>query len=399
MNTHKAKNFVDNIMPNIYVDRSFQRKTCWSDDDGRKYILSLNWGRAPQLIITADIRSGLLRSQTEMDLLGQNHYKKAENAGCDRISLDGQNRPAMLKRMFEDDLTLSGTFIDADGKELNVENKLFSQLPIRLQDALKDMELREENMKDCLYSDLHNIFVQINSGVPLNPQEIRNAINTYVSGFFREKAESKQFADIWRKIFGFSSHHIKRSQDAEWVARAYMTTLQDYKYHSLDCRKITEFYNLGKGKLAKNVPEYSTDKRARFHKILKETKNLINSQNKGSVPQKIWWLCLLVAEKVIVDDQKDINNYEKLYDILRRIDTQLINDSLKTRAADVEEWEKSGRPEGEEPKKFGYYVQWASDPKSVSSRDKRSEAFFNVLWADSEFDGLLKRSREQLVAQ
>ena len=141
-------------------------------------------------------------------------------------------------------------------------------------------------------------------------------------------------------------------------------------------------------------------KRPRKHKKnLKETKNLINSQNKGSVPQKIWWLCLLVAEKVIVDDQKDINNYEKLYDILRRIDTQLINDSLKTRAADVEEWEKSGRPEGEEPKKFDYYVQWASDPKSVNSRDKRMEAFFNVVWVDSEFNGLLKRSREQLVAQ
>ena len=47
-------------------------------------------------------------------------------------------------------------------------------------------------------------------------------------------------------------------------------------------------------------------------------------------------MCLLVAEKVIVDDQKDINNYEKLYDILRRIDTQLINDSLKTRLSDTE---------------------------------------------------------------
>ncbi len=398
MNTYKAKNFVDNIMPNIYVDRSFQRKTCWSDDDGRKYILSLNWGRAPQLIITADISSGLKRSQTEMDLLGQSRYEKASKENCDRISLDGQNRPAMLKRMFEDDLTLSGTFIDADGKELNVENKLFSKLPIRLQDKLKDMEVREENLKDCLYSDLHNIFVQINSGVPLNDQEKRNAIDTYVSEFFREKAESEEFAGIWKKINGFSDTDIKRSFDAEWTARAYIATLRDYNCSALDSRKITEFYNLGKGKLAKNVPEYAVESRSRFHKIFKGLKNLIDSQNKGSVPQKIWWLCVLVSEKVIVDDQRDINNYEKLYDILRRIDTQLINDSVKSRAADVEEWEKSGRLKGEEPSYTDYYVQWASDPKSARSRNKRMEAFFNVLWVDSEFNDLLERSKKQLVA-
>ena len=38
----KAPKFVKQTFKKIHVDRSFQRKVCWTDETARKFILSVN---------------------------------------------------------------------------------------------------------------------------------------------------------------------------------------------------------------------------------------------------------------------------------------------------------------------------------------------------------------------
>ena len=396
MSTYKAKNFVKNVTPRIHVDRAFQRKVCWSDKTCREYILSVNRQRAPYPIVVADVKSGLKKSEKLYDDYGIEKYKKAQNLNKDFISLDGQNRAEALRKLFSGKLTLTGRFIDADGKEVNVDNKYYSGLPYRLQDALRDAEVSICILPDCSYDELHDIFVHINSGDALNAQEKRNAINTLISSFIRERAEEAQVATMWPKISGMDESKINRSLDSEWTIKAYMATLGGDKY-DLNPKYLDAFYNLGKNKPQTKVPAYSRKNQNRFCSIFKELSIMISSLKlKNDVPQKMWWLSLYVME-YLHDNGNNCVNYSDLYEIMSRIDTDLINESRKEHAKKIESWEKLGKPEGSEPSKSDYYFQWASMPRAGSDRKKRKTYFFARLVADQAFIDLMNRSTQSVA--
>ena len=112
----KIKNFVDTIMPHIMIDRAFQRKVCWSEKTCREFILSANRGRAFYPIVVADVASGFIRSENSGSEYSLLKYEEAKRLRKDYISLDGQNRSMAWKKLFNDEVHLKGSFIDADGE-------------------------------------------------------------------------------------------------------------------------------------------------------------------------------------------------------------------------------------------------------------------------------------------
>jgi len=404
--TKTAEEFVEEWIPNIHIDRSFQRRPCWTKKTCRNFILAASQNRAPYPIVVADVKTGITACKFKKESLKK--YQAVKAMGKEYISLDGQNRAKAFQRLFNDEIPLFGEFVCKGKKTHHIENKVFSVLPARLQDALKDIPITIFKMEKLDYDQLHDTFLNLNSGDSLNHQEKRNAILTYISAYIREQSliysglkPDQIEGSAWEKIWGFDEDGYKRSMDCEWTAKAYMATLpfRDPTW-SLNKGDVDRFYNQGKGKNQKNVSDYRSEYLERFNSILNKTKMLIASQaihQEGRVPQKEWWLSLYVAERVLVDEQTYINSYSKLYSILHRIDKRLVNESAKEKADAIEKWQDEGET-GVEPAKTDYYFHWASMAKSASDRKKRKDKFFEALYKDEGFIKLLRDSQKLDVA-
>ena len=393
MYRYKVKNFVDNIMPHILVDRSFQRKVCWTEKTCREFIHSANLGRAFYPIVVADVKTGLERSHDGGKEYSIEKYEDAENLRKDYISLDGQNRSMAWKKLFNDQVHLRGTFLDADGDEVDVMNAVYSQLPERLQDALRDTEIILSVAKQCYYDELHEIFVNINSGDALNPQEIRNAINTKISEFIRKICNRSHVQETLSNITGFDQSKFDRSYDAEYIIKAYMATLQNSSGmgYNLGKKELDSFYLKGKEKLVPNVPEYSKKNQNRFINIVKTQSSLLKGQTK--IPQKIWWLSLYVSESLFIDNQIKIDNYGELCNIIITLDSKLCDDSRQKMGKDLELWKQNGADPESKPTSSSYYHQWASDPRGPNSRHMRKETFFDALNTRQDYLALIEASK------
>lgn len=168
MNTINIHEFLNEERETIKVDRAFQRKSCWSLEQKRRFILSFLRKRTPYPIVLADIKTGIKQSKKQSDYESLAKYEGL--IGYEKISLDGQNRVQTLHDFYNNDFSITGRLIGADGKEYPVTNCYYKDLPIRVKDAFDMLGINVDTMKNCLYSELHKIFVDINDGEGLNEQ-------------------------------------------------------------------------------------------------------------------------------------------------------------------------------------------------------------------------------------
>jgi hypothetical protein len=387
----KANQFIATLASKIFIDRGFQRKACWTDKTCREFILSANKGRAPYPVVVADVSSGLFRSQNEGDAVSQQKYEQIKMLSKDWVSLDGQNRIEAFRRLFNNELTLTGTFIDADGCSVGVKNDYFKDLPVRLQDALKDCEITVIIMQNCLYSELHDIFVNINGGEPLNEQEKRNAIDTPISSVIRDHSERPHVREMFEKM-NMKDSWFKRSLDAEWVAMMYLFTLGRYE---TNCKSsdLNNLYKIGKGKFFKQVPEYSGPMRTRFVKIINLLSSVVNSSKKSKNPlsQKEFWGMLIVCE-YLIDNGIDITDYQGLASLIVDINTKLSNESHLEFSKAVTKAEELGH---DLPSKSDYYFFYQSVFKDMNSRNKRRKKLIGTILLDERFTDLQNLSEEE----
>tara|TARA_R100001509_G_scaffold95194_1_gene55323 strand:- start:252 stop:1487 length:1236 start_codon:yes stop_codon:yes gene_type:complete len=394
------KHFVEDILPTIYVDRSFQRKACWSDDSCRSFIVSANKNHAPYPIVVSDVKSGIKKSQQVHDKNSEEQYTKASLQNFNYISLDGQNRAVALKRLLNNQITLSGDFIDADGKQVRVSNKFYRDLPDRLRDALRDIRIELNSIDGVLYSELHEVFININSGEALSRQEKRNAFSTPISSFIRETSEDTLFSSMYLRISGQDERKVLRSMDAEWLLKAYLACLPETKSNNYfkgfgKPDIMDEFYLLGTPNRCGNyTPEqYSESHKNRFMKILTLIDQITSEVS--IIPAKMWWLSLYVAE-YLIDNNIFVSDYGKLYKVMKNIDKTLQDNSRKTHSSDIEKWEKQGKQISQEPSKTDYYFWWTSQPGDMKRVQKRKKAFFKKLIRNKKF---LELNKQQLQLQ
>lgn len=374
----KLPKFIKSYHPKILVDRSFQRKVCWSDNKIRKFILSVNQNRTPYPLVVADIESGLEKSSESLDENSENYYREASR-NYTHVSLDGLQRATALVKFYNNQVTVTGIFTDADGKKVSVTNKYFRDLPQRLQDKFNDYEVEIKVMEDLLRDELKDFFLNINDGEGLNDQEKRNAYPTSISKFIRDLSEKKITSDIWLNISGFNQTSINRSLDAELLLKAFMVTHPDDEYNA-NKKTMDSFYELGRN--TSNISEYRPQVRDRFVSIMTIVSSLCSHQKvhvgRGKIPQRQWWACVFLAQE-IYDKNLQVLNYADAYSEIYELEKTLIDLSKQKQGLDLQEHKASldtSDPK-KEPSDSNYYWHWASEPLKASERKKRLKDLFS----------------------
>ena len=169
-----------------YSSNRYQRRFGrWSHPQKCSYISSIFFGMIVNPIVVAEI--------SERARLLDEPGKQVKFA-----SVDGQHRSCIIAEFVNNEVGYTGP-VHYDGKTEYYTNEYFKSLPTRAQERF----LSRCYVNVCALPENANVsktFIKINSGVALNDQEIRNAIDTYIAGWTRRMSES--FKRTMSKVSG-----------------------------------------------------------------------------------------------------------------------------------------------------------------------------------------------------
>jgi len=363
----------------LKIDRSFQRKLCWTTWLANRFFESFTRNRVPSPHIMVDVLECLEFSKQEEDTISEEYYQKLADEGTRSLSLDAQQRGNKLLALMQNRIAISGDFIDADGREVRVKNVFFKDLPRRLQDHFRTgCPIQIVVYKDVLKNELSKIFRAINSGQPLNPQEIRSSTLTPIAPWVRQQTDV--YADVLRRIT--TPDNIMRMLDDENVAKIAMVLSRD-KTRGLAKSDIDSWYTMGENYNTLNDAgcPYGKSEIKRIEEILKMFGSVIMQQTvyppSRLVPKKVWWAALHACEWVY-DNNCVIHSRKDFFKRLKELDDELTTKSeleySQARSACIG---KGTDPD--EISKQGYYFRWQSLPHQILSRKRRKEALFNQM--------------------
>ena len=175
---------------------NFQRPESWSKEDQKAFFISLCMDRVEGVIVIVDVENALYKLQQVApdDRAISNIYEPILEAGLEYIVLDGNNRLQFLINLINDIYSIPegryGYIRDPQDHSISVftvkrnKNK-FSDLPKPVQRTLLNRLIIISEYTQIGYDGLSEVFLNTNSGVFPNPQEIRNALNSPWADFVR----------------------------------------------------------------------------------------------------------------------------------------------------------------------------------------------------------------------
>ena len=175
---------------------NFQRPESWSKDDQKKFFISLCMDRVEGVIVIVDVENALYKLQQVApdDRAISNIYEPILEAGLEYIVLDGNNRLQFLINLINGIYSIPegryGYIRDPQDHSISVftvkrnKNK-FTDLPKPVQRTLLNRLIIISEYTQIGYDGLSDVFLNTNSGVFPNPQEIRNALNSPWADFVR----------------------------------------------------------------------------------------------------------------------------------------------------------------------------------------------------------------------
>lgn len=175
---------------------NFQRPESWSKEDQKAFFISLCMDRVEGVIVIVDVENALYKLQQVApdDRAISNIYDPIQEAGLEYIVLDGNNRLQFLINLINDIYSIPegryGYIRDPQDHSISVftvkrnKNK-FSDLPKPVQRTLFNRLIIISEYTQIGYDGLSEVFLNTNSGVFPNPQEIRNALNSPWADFVR----------------------------------------------------------------------------------------------------------------------------------------------------------------------------------------------------------------------
>ena len=175
---------------------NFQRPESWSKEDQKAFFISLCMDRVEGVIVIVDVENALYKLQQVApdDRAISNIYEPILEAGLEYIVLDGNNRLQFLINLINGIYSIPegryGYIRDPQDHSISVftvkrnKNK-FSDLPKPVQRTLLNRLIIISEYTQIGYDGLSEVFLNTNSGVFPNPQEIRNALNSPWADFVR----------------------------------------------------------------------------------------------------------------------------------------------------------------------------------------------------------------------
>ena len=175
---------------------NFQRPESWSKDDQKAFFISLCMDRVEGVIVIVDVENALYKLQQVApdDRAISNIFDPIQEAGLEYIILDGNNRLQFLINLINDIYSIPegryGYIRDPQDHSISVftvkrnKNK-FSDLPKPVQRTLLNRLIIISEYTQIGYDGLSEVFLNTNSGVFPNAQEIRNALNSPWADYVR----------------------------------------------------------------------------------------------------------------------------------------------------------------------------------------------------------------------
>lgn len=184
----------------VGLDLSFNSEERWDLAQATRYTTSLVTGMAPSKIIVANIDVCIdptLEGSSDRD-----YFQSWLNQGKKYIAIDGNNRTITINKYLNGEIGINhGEYVLPDGPVvIGSHNDKYHTHPKPLKDYI------ENNVKItiCEYVaasrvDLSRIFINVNNGIALNPQEMRNAQLVPIAGEIRDL--SSTYAKAFKYVF------------------------------------------------------------------------------------------------------------------------------------------------------------------------------------------------------
>ena len=206
-----------------YAPEEFQRPESWAKNDRKSYFQSILMNRLEGSFVFADLQLAIkkLEKLAPTDR-AYNFFVELFNQGIEYIILDGNNRYKFLSILMNDEYQIPrGTYnyvIEDDTLTLVVgsHNNVFSKLPKIVQKAIRDRQLVISEYVQIDYTGLSDVFTNVNSGVPLNHQEKRNAMDSPWADWIRQIRG--EIIPLLITMFGPNYH--SRLKGDEWIVQS-----------------------------------------------------------------------------------------------------------------------------------------------------------------------------------
>lgn len=237
--------YVSNKYKNKEAPESFQRPESWSKVEFKKYLHSILMDRIEGSIVVVDIESCIHRlQQVAPNDRALRLFLALKEKGRKYIVLDGNNRLSFMIRLVNGDYTIPegeysyirdpqdtsvSTFRVKRGKDK------FSDLPPVVQDVVLGRAVVISEYSQIGYDGLSEVFLNTNSGVFPNGQEIRNSFNSPWADYVR--VLRSECAVLLGYMF---SDFKKRYCGDEWIAQ----TL-DFCLQAVDDSQLNEELQIG----------------------------------------------------------------------------------------------------------------------------------------------------------
>ena len=203
--------------------RQFQRPIAWKVQNRILFFQSILMNRVEGSYVLVDVKSCISRLELagECDSETYKFFKKFLNAGFKYVILDGNNRMSFIQALFNDDFIIppgkyeyvtdevNGTitsFVVRKGKQK------FSELPERVREILQARQAAISLYTQITLEGMSEVFQNVNSGVPLNGQELRNAYSSLWAEYVRKIAD--EISTLLAKLF---KDHRYRLKGEEWI--------------------------------------------------------------------------------------------------------------------------------------------------------------------------------------
>lgn len=253
--------------------RQFQRPIAWKAEDRKRFFQSLLMDRVEGTYVLVDVSDCIdaLEDAGECDSDSYKFFKKFYNEGYRYVILDGNNRMCFMKSLFDDTYTIPEGKYEFVAKAKNSNHRCvssftvrkgkqkFSDLPERVQKVLRVRRAAISVYTQITLKGMSDVFQNVNSGVPLNGQELRNAYSTPWAEYVRNIAD-----DVCALLAQLFKDYRSRLRGEEWVTDCLDITLQAIDHDPiLNQTRISSVTQTTKNKLYKS--DFLTEQDEEFY--------------------------------------------------------------------------------------------------------------------------------------
>ena len=180
-----------------FLDGAFQRyagyefASGWTLQQMKEYIVSLIRGEVCNDIVRVDLQQAHLCALVKGLEEDAEYFKKLLDAGFLYLSVDGNNTSSTITHF------ILGEFAIKD--EETGEDIFFEDLNREQKRNLENKTISVITISDIDKEQIHALFVRLQNGEGLSPQELRNAICSDLSKFIREQSNTSSMSNEDKK--------------------------------------------------------------------------------------------------------------------------------------------------------------------------------------------------------